>query len=745
MKLDNNDPRLTAYVLGELDDNEKLEVERMLAESSEAQAAVDEIRRVGKMLEECLQAEPAPRLTQEHWEKVEDGVAARHRRRRPLTLVWRRARLPLAIAASVALLVFVWPGLFPSLQRARSRVSPARLALQNQEYINRSEEMRTAKGKEQPSVAHGEKQLALHDNEQSGLVIARGNLGGKAGSQPPGDFSYASKKDEGNVQPVVASVSSAVSVDSAELSKLRALGYVDYADDYGGRRRQEAKSAESERPGSAVGHATCGGTGFNTEAYDQIIENPFLAVLQNPLSTFSIDVDTASYSNMRRFLSGGSLPPAGSVRIEELINYFDYDYPIPSGNTPFSVNVEIADCPWNAGHRLARIGLKGHPDPAAMLGLEPGQRLAHNLVFLIDVSGSMHPANKLPLLKTGMKMLAEQLTEGDRVAIVVYAGATGLVLPSIDCGNAQSVIDALDQLQSGGSTNGGAGIELAYKVAADNFVKGGVNRVILATDGDFNVGTTNQSELIELIEKKAKTGVFLTVLGFGMGNYKDSTLEKLADKGNGNYAYIDTEAEARKVLVEEMTGTLVTIAKDVKIQIEFNPAEVGAYRLLGYENRIMAKEDFNDDTKDAGEIGAGHTVTALYEIVPAGMETGVRGVDPLKYQPQPTPPPVADSSGEMMTVKLRYKLPDGDRSTLMSYPIVDQGLGLSTASGDFHFAASVASFGMLLRSSQYSGNSTYAGVLDLAAAGLVRGGRVDERRQEFMELVRKAELLAANR
>ena len=381
--------------------------------------------------------------------------------------------------------------------------------------------------------------------------------------------------------------------------------------------------------------------GHNTEAYDRIVENPFLAVMQNPLSTFSIDVDTASYANARRFLNQGMLPPPDAVRIEEFVNYFLYRYEPPKDKeTPFAAAVTIADCPWTPEHRLARIGIKGWEMPRS-------ERPASNFVFLLDVSGSMQPQNKLPLVKQSIRMLTEQLDERDRVAMVVYAGASGLVLPSTSCDDKRAIYEALDRLDAGGSTNGGAGIQLAYDVATQNFLPGGVNRVVLASDGDFNVGVTDQGSLTRLIEEKAKSGVFLTVLGYGMGNVKDATMEKLADKGNGNYAYIDTLNEAKKVLVEQMQGTLVTIAKDVKIQVEFNPAQVSAYRLLGYENRMLRAEDFNDDTKDAGEIGAGHTVTALYELVPAGQEIPTPAVDALKYQSAaPAAPPQAEGSGE---------------------------------------------------------------------------------------------------
>lgn len=470
---------------------------------------------------------------------------------------------------------------------------------------------------------------------------------------------------------------------------------------------------------------------FNTESYDHIYENPFLASAQNPLSTFSIDVDTASYSNMRRFLNQQSMPPKGSVRLEELINYFPYDYRPPQDNTPFAVRVEMTQCPWNLDHQVLRIGLKGRE-------IDMSKRPLSNLVFLLDVSGSMGEPNKLPLLQNALKMLVDKLGENDRVAIVVYAGATGLVLPSTSCDRKEKVVAALEELGAGGSTNGGEGIELAYRVAVENFIKGGINRVILATDGDFNVGTTSQDELIELIEAKAKSGVFLTVLGFGMGNYKDSMLEKLADKGNGNYAYIDTLSEARKALVEQMSGTLITIAKDVKIQVDFNPAAVQAYRLLGYENRMLRAEDFKDDSKDAGEIGAGHTVTAIYEIVPVGKPMPLPEVEASKYQ-APAQPVAATNSGELLTVRLRYKEPNSDTSKPLEFPVMNQVTKLDKCSPDFRFAVSVALFGMILRDSKYKGNGTLDLVWELAveAKGEDKGGY----RAEFLELIKKAQEL----
>jgi Ca-activated chloride channel homolog len=470
--------------------------------------------------------------------------------------------------------------------------------------------------------------------------------------------------------------------------------------------------------------------GHNREAYDRIHDNPFKLVRQDPLSTFSIDVDTASYANVRRFLNQNQLPPPDAVRIEELVNYFRYDYAQPKGEHPFSVSVDLAQCPWAPKHHLARVALKGRePDLA--------RRPASNLVFLLDVSGSMSDHNKLPLVQKSMKLMVDRLGENDRVAIVVYAGASGLVLPSTSCDRKEQVLAALDRLSAGGSTNGGAGIQLAYQTAVDNFIKGGTNRVILATDGDFNVGTSDRGSLTRLIEKKAKSGVFLTVLGFGQGNLQDATMEELSGKGNGTYAYIDSIREARKVLVEQIGGTLLTIAKDVKIQVEFNPTRIGAYRLIGYENRMLANQDFNDDKKDAGDIGAGLTVTAFYELVPRGVEIDIPGVDPLKYQAKA----LADAaiSDEAMTVKLRYKLPDGDTSTLITATVKDQPRSIKEVSDDYVFATSVAAFGMVLRNSPHKGSASLALVEELARTGARRdpGGY----RKEFLELLRKARAL----
>ena len=471
--------------------------------------------------------------------------------------------------------------------------------------------------------------------------------------------------------------------------------------------------------------------GHNTEAYDHINDNPFLAARDNPVSTFSIDVDTASYANVRRILHEERLPPPDAVRIEELVNYFRYFYPPPAGNNPLAVTAEVGPCAWNAGHRLVRIGMRARTVPA-------GQGPARNLTFLVDVSGSMDEPKKLPLLKRSLALLADQLDERDRIAIVVYAGASGVVLPPTSGAARERIRDALAGLEAGGSTNGGAGIVLAYRLAEQSFVRGGVNRVILATDGDFNVGVTSQGDLIRLIEDKRRTGIALTVLGFGMGNLKDSTMEKLADKGNGNYAYIDSLAEARKVLVEEAAGTLVTVASDVKIQIEMNPLAIESYRLIGYENRLLRKEEFDDDTADAGDLGAGQTVTAFYEIAPARAGQAGRG-GALRYQGD-APLTAAAHGGELMTVKVRYKRAGRADSELGSWPIRDAGRALDATSPDFRFASAVVAFGMSLRSSAHRGQASYALARQLAVGALAPDA--DVHRRELVSLVTAAETLA---
>lgn len=473
---------------------------------------------------------------------------------------------------------------------------------------------------------------------------------------------------------------------------------------------------------------------WNTEEYDGINENIFHSTMQNPLSTFSIDVDAASYSNIRRFINNGQQPPKDAVRIEEMINYFQYDYPQPRGNDPFSIYTEVSSAPWNLNHRLVHIGLQGKKIPTD--NLPPS-----NLVFLIDVSGSMSSANKLPLLKASFKLLVNQLREQDHVAIVVYAGAAGLVLPPTSGSCKQQIIDALDNLEAGGSTAGGAGIQLAYKVAKENFRSEGNNRVIIATDGDFNIGESSNGSMERLIEEKRKDGVFLTVLGYGMGNYKDSKMEILADKGNGNYAYIDNILEAQKVLVNEFGGTLFTIAKDVKLQIEFNPALVQAYRLIGYENRVLRNEDFNNDKKDAGDLGSGHTVTALYEIIPVGVQSEFYKVDKLKYQSAQANS-FASSSKELLTVKFRYKDPKEEVSKLIVRSLADKDIKLENTTENFRWSAAVASFGMMLRESEYVNGFGLDQILQLAKDS--KGEDKLGYRLEFINLA-KSQLVLAHR
>lgn len=497
------------------------------------------------------------------------------------------------------------------------------------------------------------------------------------------------------------------------------------------RQKSEAKAVMMRMPMGIPPLQPANQADYNTEGYDRVNENVFLDVLKNPLSTFSIDVDTASYTNVRRFINDGTLPPPDAVRIEELINYFTYDYPQPSGDTPFSFTTELSDSPWKSGNRLLLVGLQGVRIPVDKL--PPA-----NLVFLIDVSGSMGEENKLPLLVKSFKLLVGQLRQQDRVAIVVYAGQAGLVLPSTSGNEKQKILAALDSLQAGGSTAGGQGIQLAYQVARENYLKDGNNRVILATDGDFNVGASSDADMERLIEEKRKDGVFLSVLGYGMGNYKDSRMQKLADRGNGNYAYIDTLLEAKKVLLSQFGGTMMTIAKDVKMQVEFNPAKVKSYRLIGYEKRMLKAEDFADDKKDAGELGSGHTVTALYEIVPAEGVAADR--QELTYQTTQVKKS-ARTSAELATIRFRYKKPQEDTSREIVRKIPAAYERLNKASSNISFAAAVVEWGMLLRNSEFKGSANYGQILDMARKA--KGADAEGYRAEFIRLVEMAELIDA--
>jgi Ca-activated chloride channel family protein len=633
-----DDPRLTAYALGEVGGEERAEIEKLLRASAEAQQFVDETRAFTDTLKNAYRDESAAE------------------EKRPVNLVdirddpwfWSVGR-PLAIAAAIALLAIVGAVAVGRYQRSDVAVTNV-----------------------PPGQAETERVIVTGSNIPTAEEVG------------PNPQSAASPT-------VVLS-------------------------------RDEISQAQE-----SIGK-------FNTADYDGIVENAFLDPLSHPLSTFSVDVDTASYSNIRRFINDGTLPPPDAVRVEEMINYFKYDYPEPTQGKPFSINVDVAGCPWEPSHRLVRIGLKGRE-------VATDQRGPSNLVFLLDVSGSMDEPKRLPLVKQALRLLVDKLTPNDRVAIVVYAGASGLALPSTSGANKDQILSAIEDLKPGGSTNGAEGIQRAYKLATDNFIKGGVNRVILATDGDFNVGVTSEGDLIRLIEGKAKTGVFLTVLGVGDDNLKDSTMQKLADKGNGNYAYLDSLDEARKVLVQQTNGTLVTIAKDVKVQVEFNPASVASYRLIGYEKRVLRDGDFNDDKVDAGEIGAGHTVTALYEVVPMGVEpnpaASIPPLDPLKYQ-EPMRKPLGNSH-EMLTVKLRHKAPDSDKSELTTRALVDNHQKFETASPDFRFAVAVAEFGMILRDSKHKGNGSLDTVLEWAEGA--KGSDPNGYRAGFIELVRKAQNL----
>jgi len=501
------------------------------------------------------------------------------------------------------------------------------------------------------------------------------------------------------------------------------------------------KSAPMSMPAPPPGVGGGGGVGggiyvvSNREQYGHISESGFILAKNEPLSTFSIDVDSAAYSNVRRMLREGRLPPKDAVRVEELVNYFDYDYVEPEIDVPFSATVELSAAPWQDERHLVHIGLKSKA--VAKQNLPP-----NNLVFLIDVSGSMASADKLPLLKRAFALLANELRPQDHVAIVVYAGAAGLVLPPTVGSNKPLIHAALERLRAGGSTAGARGIQLAYQTARDNFISGGNNRVVLATDGDFNVGISSEGALVRMIEREREAGVFLSVLGFGTGNLQDSKMEQLADRGNGHYAYIDTILEARRVLVEQLGATLLTVAKDVKIQVEFNPARVHSYRLVGYENRLLRAEDFNDDKKDAGEIGAGHSVTALYEVVPAGAADVGPDIDPLKYQRR-SPTEQGLASEELLTLKVRYKEPDSEESRLMSKPVSDQVQTLADSSRTFRLAAGVAEFGMLLRNSEFKGQASYGSAVELVEGA--KGSDPSGRWSELVYLMRTAERLGDQR
>ncbi|MFN2623084.1 MAG: von Willebrand factor type A domain-containing protein [Chthoniobacterales bacterium] len=699
MKVNLDDPNLTAFALGELSPDDHAEIAKMIADSPEAQSYVAETQQFARLLRaeyEADRQQPADRIVKTP-QRFSDAARIEEERRSSSRYQWG------SLAAAVAIFAVVGVLAISTLQRETYMVA-------------KKTSDKPSGPKENPSAvvdAVPEPSVEMEVAQQP------------VEPPPPAKDEFREEKQSaGAAKTRNFALNPSAPKPPAPMPMMRS-----YAATTG-----TLETAEPVPPSRYR-------QDFNTATYDKLEENPFLPAATNPLSTFSIDVDTASYANVRRFINSGSVPPKDAVRVEEMINYFTYDYKEPEGDKPFSIDLDATSCPWEPSHRLLRIGLKGRE-------VANEKRPASNLVFLLDVSGSMMPAERLPLVKQAMRLLVDKLGENDRVAIVIYAGGSGLALKSTPGNEKEKILRALEELQAGGSTNGAEGIELAYKIAADNFIKGGVNRVILATDGDFNIGVTNQGDLIRLIEAKAKSGVFLSVLGVGTDNLKDSTMQKLADKGNGNYAYLDSVEEARKVLVQQINGTLMTIAKDVKIQVEFNPARVASYRLIGYEKRLLRKEDFNNDKVDAGEIGAGHTVTALYEVVPAGPGTtdpaaSVPLVDPLKYQsphaPATTAKTEANASPEMVTVKLRHKKPDGDVSELTERSFTDNGSKFENAPPDLKFAAAVAEFGMLLRDSQYKGKGTFGAVIEWAQEG--KGRDAAGYRAGFIQMAHQAQSL----
>ena len=820
-RINPNDPKWTAYVLGELDKAESEAVERLLASSEEARALVEDLRAASVTLAQAFDEAPAELLTAAQRASVRRAAGAHTPRWFAMSpMRWAVGAAAAALIAIAIALAVRAPQ--PVTQVARVSEQPAPAIVPNQPAAVSSEPpaARPQQGSSTPQpplVAPTGPSTPVQATQPSSGASAPATVSGTvrdmSGAVLPGVTVTAINRANGSATTVTTDVSGRYTLNAADAASdyevtatlsgfqsasaevkvgPRATTERDFTLSVGavtesvivtGERpavdvqssRQSlsvdnlVRSAPAPPPAGAGGRgggaaggvfrgsgvgvgigggvvgglpgAVAGGVARSdsfervrprttNESYARTDENTFVRASEEPLATFSIDVDTASFSNIRRFLNQNQMPPRDAVRIEELINYFTYDYPNPPAERPIAASMAVTSAPWNPRHRLVRFGVKARE-------IERGRRPASNLVFLIDVSGSMNEPQKLPLVKSGLKLLVDQLGENDSVSIVVYASATGLVLPPTRGDRKDMIARAIDNLQAGGSTNGGAGIQLAYAQATANFIRGGVNRVILMTDGDFNVGITSQSDLTRLIEDRAKSGVFLSVLGFGMGNLKDSTMERLADMGNGHYAYIDTLSEARKVLVEEMSGTLITVAKDVKIQVDFNPGKVEAYRLIGYENRILRTEDFNNDLKDAGDMGAGHTVTALFEVVPRGGTVPGPSIDPSVFQPSArTAPPATANSNDLLVLRLRYKLPDAAESTRMDVPLPDREIPFGRASADVRFAAAVAAFGMILKDSPYKGNATLEWVLDTASGsvGQDRGGY----RGEFVSLVRRA-------
>ncbi|MEX0331853.1 MAG: von Willebrand factor type A domain-containing protein [Puniceicoccaceae bacterium] len=723
MKFSVNDPKITAYALGEIDDpKERQEIESAVAASEELQQAVASIREMGVLLSEGLAAEPVPELSEfdkARMEQVPDEQPVTRKRLIDRVLTW--PALSAAVAAAVLAMVLVPQGILVNkaeqeaeaeaaeLKPATGDIQTVQAAPPREEDEVRQNELQTLQSVVEVQKEPIAKQVAqLSERGRRDLLDSDANrvqTGTAASSQPMP--TTEGKEEVFELSPFMVEAADDVGYTATNVATATTL----------------VRKADKDQ--------------WNTESYDPIEETDFRSPLVAPLSTFSIDVDTASYANVRRFLNQGQLPPADAVRIEELINYFPYaDKPpvkaLDEGGDPFAVHMAQTTAPWNNDHRLLRIALKGYEMPWE-------ERPASNLVFLLDVSGSMSDANKLPLVKKAMDLLVHRLDGRDRVAIVVYAGASGLVLPSTTANNHATIAHALENLQAGGSTNAGAGIQLAYKVARDNFIEDGNNRVILCTDGDFNVGQTNRGDLADIADQQAEDGISLTILGFGMGNYKDDMLETLSNKGKGSYAYIDSETEARKVFLQDLASNIFKIAKDVKIQVEFNPAHVEAYRLIGYENRRLKAEDFNNDQKKAGDIGPGHSIVALYEVIPSGAKADLPTVDDLKYQQQPAG---ASRSSELATVKLRYKQPDGDTSKLITHAVDSQDLlDFASAHEDVRFSAAVAAFGLRLSESENAGDISFKEIEQIATGAI--GSDPGGLRSEFTSLVRKAGNLTA--
>ncbi|MEO8204821.1 MAG: VWA domain-containing protein [Chthoniobacterales bacterium] len=793
--MNTDDVRITSYLLNELDGETRMAFEKEMANSAELQTAVTEI----KKMRDLLNAMPATteELSTEQRNSLRDQCAKNLQRARKRTF-YRNAIITGSLAAAACvLLTFILPSLkdseirsnTPLASRKQNTAQPLeestgenmKVATSSTPVISKlpSAPLSVEKGKliaaeggERNFVERKEKialdSVTSYPVMHQAATAASAGAGGEASSYTSSASLASTSREVSGTGRQGARADRLVATD-AELQTGASDGHggkaeavhalqmtttpvaggvigqdVDTIGKLGGENASmvaQTQAAQTRQPilgDIPVADAFRARTTvspsitatFEGTNYEGVKENEFLEARGNPLSTFSTDVDTASYSNIRRFLNSEQLPPQDAVRTEELINYFTYAYPQPPKDVPFSVNLETAQAPWNTQHLLVRIGIKGRE-------LAMDKRPASNFVFLIDVSGSMNSPERLPLLKRCLEALVQKLTPEDRVAIVVYAGSSGIALPSTTCRDKDKILAALNNLNAGGSTNGAQGIQLAYNVARENFLKKGNNRVILCTDGDFNVGITGKDALTKLIEGERTSGVFLSALGFGTDNLKDATMTNLADKGNGNYAYVDSFAEGRKVLVEQLTGTLFTIAKDVKIQVEFNPTQVAGYRLIGYEKRLLAKEDFNNDKKDAGEIGAGHTVTAFYEVVPAGQSLpGNASVDPLKYQ-KPEATEFKGDSKELMTVKLRYKEPTGETSKLIVETVnAQEPKAFDKASSDFQFAAAVAAYGMKLRNSPYYGNLTWEAIQQIARKNL--GEDLGSYRAEFLTLIEKA-------